>query len=674
MQYYRIHGLFANAEERLQAERQNKRKDEFSISTKLSEYQSKNMSKHFITIVNMEAEKVSFGALMIRENVLEATFKDFISFVGIELSDFSYEEITLSEFHNLLRKASRSDYIDDEDPILEYYKLDELVSHWGGRSIRFDENLIKPAVRKDLEKACYRYFATQDMLPELKRIYKGKGKTLPHGHPVHYLIETDDATVRRELYRILLSALHDAGRIQNARYAYVNIVPSREEFAEASFENLYQTGCGGAIVTRFIPSDDMDEGHFAAKDRGILTDIAKVLSQYKNDVLTILCVPKECVKLKEILFENMHDICFIEIKEDLADIEDARSYLKFMAKERDVRTDKYLFENLDDCSEYTAKDLAGIFDSWYDKKLRTQYYPQYRDSVRVKAEIMASKPKGTAYSQLREMIGLSAAKDVIEKSIIFYKAQKLFREKGMIEDHPSMHMVFTGNPGTAKTSVARLFAEIMRDNGILSSGHLVEVGRMDLVGKYVGHTAQQTRKKFMEAKGGVLFIDEAYALASEHNGSFGQEAIDTLVQLMENCREDTIVIFAGYPDKMKEFLKTNPGLRSRIAFHINFEDYNTEELCRISQHIANAKGLVLENEALDKLESIFEKTKDVKDRGNGRFARNLIEKARMAQSQRLIDMDFDSVTKEDIATIKACDIQEIDMKTDNTKHRIGFCA
>ena len=166
------------------------------------------------------------------------------------------------------------------------------------------------------------------------------------------------------------------------------------------------------------------------------------------------------------------------------------------------------------------------------------------------------------------MIGLTKAKAVIAQALDYYKAQKLFREKGISLERPAMHMVFTGNPGTAKTTVARLFAQIMKENGLLPVGDLIEVGRADLVGKYVGWTAPTVKAKFAAAKGSVLFIDEAYSLVDDKDGLFGDEAINTIVQEMENHRDDIVVIFAGYPDKMEQFLQKNPGLRSRIAFHM----------------------------------------------------------------------------------------------------------
>ena len=271
-----------------------------------------------------------------------------------------------------------------------------------------------------------------------------------------------------------------------------------------------------------------------------------------------------------------------------------------------------------------------------------------------------------------QMIGLSEAKKIINQMLTYHKAQRILGDFEKQKTKPAMHMVFTGNPGTAKTSVARLLAKIMKENHLLSNGNLVEVGRGDLIGKYVGWTAPGIQNKFSEARGGVLFIDEAYALLDDRTGSFGDEAIDTIVQEMENHREDMMVIFAGYPDKMEEFLQRNPGLRSRIAFHVSFDDYNTEELCDIANLIAGKQGLKLTNKAQQKLADIFDVAKNEKDFGNGRYVRNVIERAKMAQACRLLSMDSDDISKNDIATICDEDIEDVSITLREEKKQIGF--
>ena len=237
-----------------------------------------------------------------------------------------------------------------------------------------------------------------------------------------------------------------------------------------------------------------------------------------------------------------------------------------------------------------------------------------------------------------------------------------------------MHMVFTGNPGTAKTTVARLFAQIMKENGLLPVGDLIEVGRADLVGKYVGWTAPTVKAKFAAAKGSVLFIDEAYSLVDDKDGLFGDEAINTIVQEMENQRDDTVVIFAGYPDKMEQFLKKNPGLRSRIAFHIPFEDYKPAELLDIFTLMAKQQKLGLAPLVRERLLPIFSLATKQPDFGNGRFVRNLLEKSRMKQASRLVRLDPDTVTMEMVSTLIPEDIDEPQLPQKEERRVLGFCA
>ena len=204
--------------------------------------------------------------------------------------------------------------------------------------------------------------------------------------------------------------------------------------------------------------------------------------------------------------------------------------------------------------------------------------------------------------KLASMIGLESAKKVIEQAVATFKMQKRLSKKGVDIGKNTMHMVFTGNPGTAKTTTARLIAEILKDEGVLSSGVFVEAGRADLIGQYVGHTAPKVKKKFEDAMGGVLFIDEAYSLIDgEQRGSFGDEAINTIVSEMDNRREDIIVIFAGYPDEMKSFIERNPGMSSRIALRVNFEDYTPQELAEITRFQVGEKHLNITDEAIEKL-------------------------------------------------------------------------
>jgi AAA+ superfamily predicted ATPase len=205
----------------------------------------------------------------------------------------------------------------------------------------------------------------------------------------------------------------------------------------------------------------------------------------------------------------------------------------------------------------------------------------------------------------------------------------------------------------------------------LSKGDLYEVGRADIVGQYVGQTAPLVKNLFRKAKGSVLFIDEAYSLVDDRDGLYGDEAINTIVQEMENNREDTVVIFAGYPDKMEGFLDKNPGLRSRIAFHVPFADYDSEELCEITDMISKKNGMRIDHDARVKLERAFDLARTNIDFGNGRYARNMFEQAKMNQASRLLEKDFDSITADEITTITADDII-IPEPSRSERRRIGF--
>ena len=350
----------------------------------------------------------------------------------------------------------------------------------------------------------------------------------------------------------------------------------------------------------------------------------------------------------------------------------AKAFLTGLAKESKLRADKQLYANVEQGKGYLTPELREQFQEWYNKKLKDKIYPQYKDFAPSVKLVAKEKPKGTAFDELQNMIGLTEAKAVMQKALDYYKVQKIYQEKGLRQDRPAMHMVFTGNPGTAKTTAARLFAQVMRENGLLSKGHLVEVGRGDLVGRYVGWTAKIVQSKFREALGGVLFIDEAYSLVDDRGGSFGDEAINTIVQEMENHREELVVIFAGYPEPMEQFLNKNPGLRSRIAFHVPFADYDADELCRIAGHMAKKTGMHLTDGAVDRLKAVFSAAREQPDFGNGRYVRNVLEQARMNQASRLLRLNFDDLTAQTLTTIEADDLIVPARQKKTPERKIGF--
>ncbi|GAC40741.1 ATPase [Paenibacillus popilliae ATCC 14706] len=239
--------------------------------------------------------------------------------------------------------------------------------------------------------------------------------------------------------------------------------------------------------------------------------------------------------------------------------------------------------------------------------------------------------------ELDDMIGLEKIKEFVFSMYAILQVRKLRKAEGLKVDEQVFHMIFKGNPGTGKTTVARIIAKMFKTMGLLGKGHLIEVERADLVGEYIGHTAQKTREVIKKAIGGVLFIDEAYSLARGGEKDFGKECIDTLVKAMEDQKNDFVLILAGYPNEMDDLLDTNSGLPSRFAIHMDFPDYTDEQLVKIAHKMAFEKEYVLAPEAMVKIREFIVAEKFMNcNFSNARFIRNLIEKAIRNQAVRLV--------------------------------------
>lgn len=260
-------------------------------------------------------------------------------------------------------------------------------------------------------------------------------------------------------------------------------------------------------------------------------------------------------------------------------------------------------------------------------------------------------------AELNELIGLEGVKKEVNNLINTVSVYNLRRQQGLKTVDMSLHMVFSGNPGTGKTMIARLMARIYKSLGILSKGHLVEVDRSRLVAGYVGQTATKTHEAIEKAMGGVLFIDEAYMLSSKSENDFGQEAIDTILKAMEDHREDLVVIVAGYDDLMDEFIHSNPGLESRFNRYMHFEDYSTEEMLAILDlQLKKGEYQLTEDARAAAKDYILAANTSAKAFGNARGVRNLFERLLVAQANRLADGS--DLTREDLMTITADDVAD----------------
>jgi stage V sporulation protein K len=258
--------------------------------------------------------------------------------------------------------------------------------------------------------------------------------------------------------------------------------------------------------------------------------------------------------------------------------------------------------------------------------------------------------------ELNALVGLEKVKDKVQDLIVYQKVQKMRREKNLHSAKNTLHLAFTGNPGTGKTTVARIVGRIYKQIGLLSKGHFVEASRTDLIAGYQGQTALKVKKVIEQAKGGVLFIDEAYSITeNDHSDSYGRECLTELTKALEDYRDDLVVIVAGYTEPMNKFFESNPGLKSRFNTFIEFDDYNSTELDKILLSMCKNNDYVLDDEAKEKIHLYFEQQTASKDENfaNGRLVRNLYDDLVMNHARRVINTA--NPGSEELSTIKAVD-------------------
>lgn len=295
---------------------------------------------------------------------------------------------------------------------------------------------------------------------------------------------------------------------------------------------------------------------------------------------------------------------------------------------------------IDQPIKHAKKKISGQFQEI------TSQYPELENRTELQRVIM----------ELENLVGLNEIKElVLEIFALLFVNQKRM-DAGLKTEPQVLHMIFKGNPGTGKTTVARIIGSIFKEMGVLSKGHLIEVERADLVGEYIGHTAQKTRDLIKKAIGGILFIDEAYSLSRGGDKDFGREAIDTLVKGMEDYRKNFILILAGYEHEMERFLRSNPGLPSRFPIQIQFPDYSLDDLLEIAEIMCDTRQYKLAPACVTKLKQMIQKEMNHPYHAfsNGRFVRNILEKAIRNQALRIIKQP--GSTKEELMTLRAEDL------------------
>ena len=532
-------------------------------------------------------------------------------------------EITFDDFFYRMKKGDQI-YADDK---LDFRVLNIDSEQYIITEKLFDENL------------CYRNME-QSFIPidELKRIESPCKSEDNINKPVHYIVHGSDRNVVNEINADLIYKLRLHKRIRSRRYVEM----SRDDLNswegnQYRIQNFNNLNDGLVLV-------DLDRATEEEFQRLVETVYSEQRG-YKSNYTVIFNLLSD----DEDRISDIEKICsfwpFVEISDKKMDGIQAIKLLEKIAEENDVvLLSKHYEEIIKAGEEYSQEEIRDAFRMWYLNTYSIrENYPQYKKYV---MEFFGNYDLSCpSLHELDSLIGLEYVKGLCKEIIAFYQMEKLRKQRHPLLRNVGMHMVFQGNPGTAKTTVARILARIFKEKGILSKGELIEVGRADLVAKYVGHTAKEVKSYFERAKGSVLFIDEAYSLADKDGqGDYGTEAINTIVQEMENNREDLVVIFAGYKKEMKDFLRSNSGLSSRITFFVDFPDYSDEELFEILKKMAGEYYYTLADDVRDVFKEYINNT--VTSTGNGRLVRNAFERARIRQSSRICGMPIRQLARE----------------------------
>ncbi|MBO6178797.1 MAG: AAA family ATPase [Selenomonadaceae bacterium] len=627
-----------------------------------------------LLIISLSFDKITSLDI---ENLVKEKIVKSCQFSEIKIN--SLKEIVPAQAKKILEVADNTNYITYRcrlDRLFGADYNDFSLDYYTNREFNIDETLLpeKALTEKQAVAEAKRMMLHESFIDEIKRIYDKKNPKKFLGHPVHYKLLVNNAETAAQMAKFLCHMLYSNGRLLSRCISRIYDI-SESCYDEYDLENVFRKSAGSTIIIELRGSNKHHKNYASCYEE-VVQYLAKLAKKNQCNTLFIFVEIAEHPGFAANLISELDESLYmIELKEGVGTRANALDYLRRLIKEKsDISyTEKELVATLGDKTAFRPSDVHIAFESLYRGGLRNKMYTAYKDVVCVKAPKLAIRDKD-AYQSLQDMIGLTKVKEIVKQILSAAKIKKIRSDFGINEVSTSLHMVFTGNPGSAKTTVARLLAEILSHEGVLKSGKFVECGRADLVGKYVGWTAPAVEKQFRAAKGGILFIDEAYSLVDDVDGCFGDEAIHTIVQEMENHRDDTIVIFAGYPEKMEKFLAKNEGLRSRIAFHIDFPDYNEDELLGIFRLMLKKRGFNASVEVEEKCREIFAKASKQDEFGNGRFVRNLLEQAILKQSARLMNtFDKAKIEKKDVLMLLPEDFDvNITEQYKKTSNAMGF--
>ena len=375
------------------------------------------------------------------------------------------------------------------------------------------------------------------------------------------------------------------------------------------------------------------------------SDIFDTLRQKKGHSFNIIIVrtSKEAESIKKELLEDFSKVSIVNFPQ--YDEEELKKIGLQMLNQKGIQLYNEDYEQLiaENKVLKDAKEVRLFVQELVEFAVQNNYDPSDKNELNLDGFILQNESsvedEENAEKKLSELIGLEEVKIVLNQQLAYNRVSALRQAHGFSNEILNRHLVFSGNPGTGKTIVARLYTKILYNNKIIQENKLVEVGRADLVGEYVGQTAPKVKRAFDEAKGGVLFIDEAYSLIPSSERDFGHEAISALIQEMENRRDEVLVIFAGYEELMAQFIKTNPGLSSRISREIKFLDYTIDQLIDILELMVNKRYYQLTDDCKMVLRQHFSEVVNCKNFGNARYVRKLVDEIVFSQAQRVIEGD-----------------------------------
>ncbi|MBR6101457.1 MAG: AAA family ATPase [Ruminococcus sp.] len=616
------------------------------------------------TLFVYAAAKVAGFDEKVISGILNRTFPDCVI--------HRYREVTVDEFK---RNVGDTNYGNGRK-ILTKLKIDyRMAGIFDPLPYNWTEQItdLTKLTAAECKRQAEKILASKSFKDELSRIYSRKNAKSYYGHPVHYFISAGDWGGARDMYELLVRALRSNNRLLSNRMSVFRDF-RKGAYRDERYRQHMIASEGGIVVLELCSDTGM--GRFASDFHEFTKVTGEILEEMKKDTLFIFVeIMGKSVKNADAVGNITAKADIIQITEGSGTSEQARAYLADLTDKSDIKPDSMdeVFEYLPKNESYTVTDIYNAYNNWYGDGLKNHIYKAYKkqDCCRVVITEAEDKP----YEELKEMIGLTDAKTTLDRIIAAGKMKCLREQMGLKTEAGSLNMLFAGNPGTAKTTFARLLTQILKEEDVIKSGKLVECGRQDLVGLYVGWTAKIVEEKFREAEGGVLFIDEAYSLV-EDSRTYGAEAINTITQLMENYRDKVIVIFAGYPDKMKLFLEQNEGLRSRIAFHLNFPDYTSDELLDILKLHIRKREYALDRDAEAKCLGIFREASGHENYGNGRYVRTFLEQAVIRQSERLVNSVGDkALGKDELCLLLPEDFEAVSLGlTDKEERRMGFAV